>query len=125
MAIEESVWMELCRPRATQRCSWSVHNFTRFYINCYFENFIYEYLGDLSRAIRSLNATRFGVYHSLYEWFNPLWMQDKQANLTTRYFVTEKVLPELYELVKYVHKENNKDPIINIIYKQYSLVIGA
>jgi len=58
--------------------------------------------GDLSRAIRSLNKTRFGVYHSLYEWFNPLWLQDKQSNLTTRTFVTEKVLPELYELVKYL-----------------------
>lgn len=56
--------------------------------------------GDLSRAIRSLNKTRFGVYHSLYEWFNPLWLQDKQSNLTTNTFVTEKVLPELYELVK-------------------------
>jgi len=55
--------------------------------------------GDLSRAIRRLNKTRFGVYHSLYEWFNPLWLQDKQSNLTTRTFVTEKVLPELYELV--------------------------
>lgn len=59
--------------------------------------------GDLSRAIRSLNATRFGVYHSLYEWFNPLWMQDKQANLSTRNFVTEKVLPELYELVRFAY----------------------
>lgn len=56
-------------------------------------------IGDLSRAVRSLNTTRFGVYHSLYEWFNPLWLQDKQSNLTTRNFVTDKVLPELYELV--------------------------
>ncbi|VVC43120.1 Hypothetical protein CINCED_3A019106 [Cinara cedri] len=58
-----------------------------------------DLVGELSRAIRSLNTTRFGLYHSLYEWFNPLWIQDKQANLTTRHFATEKVLPELYELV--------------------------
>ncbi|XP_025419709.1 alpha-L-fucosidase-like isoform X2 [Sipha flava] len=58
-----------------------------------------DLVGELSRAVRNLNSTRFGVYHSLYEWFNPLWVQDKQSNLTTRTFVTEKVLPELYELV--------------------------
>lgn len=62
---------------------------------------MFDHKADLCRAVRSLNTTRFGLYHSLYEWFNPLWMQDKQANLTTRNFVTEKVLPELYELVLY------------------------
>ncbi|XP_015367657.1 PREDICTED: alpha-L-fucosidase isoform X2 [Diuraphis noxia] len=64
-----------------------------------------DLVGDLSRAIRSLNKTRFGVYHSLYEWFNPLWLQDKQSNLTSRTFVTEKVLPELYELVNHYKPE--------------------
>ncbi|CAH1710008.1 unnamed protein product [Aphis gossypii] len=64
-----------------------------------------DLVGDLSRAIRSLNKTRFGVYHSLYEWFNPLWLQDKQSNLTTNTFVTEKVLPELYELVNHYKPE--------------------
>jgi len=54
---------------------------------------------DLSKAIRSLDTIRFGLYHSLFEWFNPLWLQDKQSNFTTRTFVMEKVLPELYDLV--------------------------
>ncbi|XP_050420462.1 alpha-L-fucosidase [Adelges cooleyi] len=58
-----------------------------------------DIVGELSRAIRSLNTTRFGLYHSLYEWFNPLWIEDKFKNLTTRNFVTDKVLPELHELV--------------------------
>ncbi|XP_050543942.1 plasma alpha-L-fucosidase [Daktulosphaira vitifoliae] len=58
-----------------------------------------DLVGELSRAVRSLNSTRFGLYHSLYEWFNPLWMQDKSSNLSTRYFVETKVLPELHEIV--------------------------
>ena len=42
---------------------------------------------------------RFGLYHSLYEWFNPLWINDKQSNFATDDFVKFKTLPELYELV--------------------------
>ena len=42
---------------------------------------------------------KFGLYHSLYEWFNPLWLSDKENNFTTSDFVNFKILPELHELI--------------------------
>lgn len=81
------------RVKRTESCFTILHYYTD-------DIFVLDItIGDLSRAVRSLNATRFGVYHSLFEWFNPLWIQDKESNLTTRNFVTNKVLPELYDLV--------------------------
>lgn len=56
--------------------------------------------GDLVYAIRSETPDiHFGVYHSLYEWFNPLYLKDKANLFLTNEFVTQKTLPELYELV--------------------------
>ena len=43
---------------------------------------------------------RFGVYHSMYEWFNPLYIQDRNNDFKTQRFVAEKTMPELLELVK-------------------------
>ncbi|XP_064465967.1 alpha-L-fucosidase-like [Ornithodoros turicata] len=58
-----------------------------------------DLVGDLSKAIRSETDIHFGVYHSLFEWFNPLYLKDKAANFTTDYFAKNKTLVELYELV--------------------------
>ncbi|CAL4059913.1 unnamed protein product, partial [Meganyctiphanes norvegica] len=59
-----------------------------------------DLVGDLAAAIRSKTPdVRFGLYHSLFEWFNPLHAQDKANNLTTNNFITMKTMPELYELV--------------------------
>ncbi|XP_033222040.1 alpha-L-fucosidase-like [Belonocnema kinseyi] len=59
-----------------------------------------DIIGELSRAIRTKTNLRFGLYHSLYEWFNPLYLEDKNNNYTTDKFVTNKVIPELNELVE-------------------------
>ena len=44
--------------------------------------------GDLANAIRNRTNITFGLYHSLFEWFNPLFLEDKQNNYTTHVFPT-------------------------------------
>lgn len=44
--------------------------------------------------------SRFGLYHSLFEWYHPLWLHDKeQTNFTSRSFVEDKMMPELKQLI--------------------------
>ena len=43
--------------------------------------------GDLAEAIRKKPDLKFGVYHSLYEWFNPLYLEDKKNKFTTQTFI--------------------------------------
>ncbi|XP_043940761.1 tissue alpha-L-fucosidase-like [Protopterus annectens] len=42
----------------------------------------------------------YGLYHSLFEWFNPAYLQDKRNGFKTQNFVFGKTLPELFDLVK-------------------------
>ncbi|XP_038656660.1 tissue alpha-L-fucosidase-like [Scyliorhinus canicula] len=57
-----------------------------------------DLVGDLGKAVRKRNLT-YGVYHSLFEWFHPLYLYDKKNHFKTQKFVVEKTLPELYDLV--------------------------
>jgi alpha-L-fucosidase len=64
-----------------------------------------DILGDLAKAVKKETSPftgsrlKFGVYHSLYEWYNPLYLADKASNFTTQNFVDTKTLAELYDLV--------------------------
>ncbi|GFT63873.1 alpha-L-fucosidase [Nephila pilipes] len=58
-----------------------------------------DLLGDLANAIRNKTDIHFGVYHSMFEWFHPLYILDKKNGYKTQYFVDSKALPELFELV--------------------------
>src|SRR6476469_4422287 len=51
-----------------------------------------DLLGDLTNAVRD-KGLKMGYYYSLYEWFNPLWKQDKQE------FVTKHMIPQFKDLV--------------------------
>ncbi|HYK35479.1 alpha-L-fucosidase [Alloacidobacterium sp.] len=51
-----------------------------------------DILGDLSEAVRSKNV-RMGYYYSLYEWYNPMWLYDKQR------YVREHMFPQFKDLV--------------------------
>lgn len=60
-----------------------------------------DLVGDLAAAIRKKGEkVRFGLYHSLYEWYNPLYLADKAAKWTTNDFVKGKTMPELREVVE-------------------------
>ncbi len=57
------------------------------------------FAGDLRDAIKANTTLKFGLYHSLYEFYNPLWMRDRDNNHTTTEFVDFKIIPEMYEIV--------------------------
>ena len=46
----------------------------------------YPRTGELASAIRNNTDIHFGLYHSLFEWFNPMYLQDKANNFKTRNF---------------------------------------
>ncbi len=51
-----------------------------------------DLLGELAEATRA-RGLKFGVYYSLYEWFNPLWLADKAR------YVDEHMTPQFKDLV--------------------------
>ncbi|XP_076109079.1 alpha-L-fucosidase-like [Mytilus galloprovincialis] len=58
-----------------------------------------DLVGELAAAIRAKTQMKFGLYHSLFEWFNPVYLDDKYSKFKKRNFVKTKTMPELYELV--------------------------
>lgn len=58
-----------------------------------------DLVGDLADAIRSHTNITFGLYHSLFEWFNPLYLKDSAKNFSTQDYVKQVCLPELYDLI--------------------------
>ena len=51
-----------------------------------------DLLGDLGDAVRA-KGLKMGIYYSLYEWYNPLYLSDK-----TRY-VSEHMMPQFKDVV--------------------------
>lgn len=43
--------------------------------------------GEFAAAIRKTGDVRFGVYYSLYEWYNELYQLDLDNGYTTQYHV--------------------------------------
>lgn len=64
-----------------------------------------DLLGDLAVAVRKKKNMRFGVYHSLFEFYNPEFLQDQANHFKTQDFVWSKTMPELFELVNNYHPE--------------------
>lgn len=52
-----------------------------------------DLLGDLTAAVRN-KGIRMGIYYSLYEWYNPLWLSDKPR------YVTEHMHPQFKDVVR-------------------------
>lgn len=57
-----------------------------------------DLVGELGEAVRN-RSLHYGLYNSLYEWFNPLYVTDKENGFKTQEFVKRKLLPELYNMV--------------------------
>ena len=51
-----------------------------------------DLLGDLTESVRR-QGLKMGYYYSLYEWYNPLWLNDKPR------FVSEHMFPQFKDLV--------------------------
>jgi alpha-L-fucosidase len=51
-----------------------------------------DLLGDLSAAVRRAGM-KMGIYYSLYEWFNPLWLSDRAL------FVDRHLVPQFKDVV--------------------------
>lgn len=58
-----------------------------------------DLVGDLAKSIRNRTDLHFGLYHSLFEWFNPLYLKDKKSLFKENHFPKYKTMPELYDLV--------------------------
>lgn len=50
--------------------------------------------GEFSNAIKK-SGLRLGLYHSLFEWFNPLYVKDKANNFNTQDFVKVSIINSL------------------------------
>ncbi|HUB83402.1 MAG TPA: alpha-L-fucosidase [Bryobacteraceae bacterium] len=51
-----------------------------------------DLLGDLSAAVRAAGL-KMGIYYSLYEWYNPLYLRDKPR------YVAEHMMPQFKDVV--------------------------
>ena len=51
-----------------------------------------DLLGDLFKAVRK-TSVRPGMYYSLYEWFNPLWLADRKK------YVDQHMWPQMKDLI--------------------------
>ncbi len=51
-----------------------------------------DLIGDLAKEVRKTDV-KFGLYYSLYEWYNPLWIKDKPNYVDLHY------LPQVKDLV--------------------------
>jgi len=59
-----------------------------------------DLVGDLGAAVRNKTGIHFGVYHSMFEWYNPTWQSDVHNKFHTNDFVRTKTMPELVEIVE-------------------------
>lgn len=56
-----------------------------------------DLVGDLAKAVKSATSQHtqqklhFGLYHSLFEWYNPLFREDFDNNFTTNNFAKQQV----------------------------------
>jgi alpha-L-fucosidase len=58
-----------------------------------------DLVGALANSVKNRTNLHFGLYHSLFEWFDPLYLNDEASGYETQDYVFRKTMPELYEIV--------------------------
>ena len=56
-----------------------------------------QLVGELSQSIR-MAGMHMGLYHSIFEFYHPLYLEDKANNFTTSRYVDEVFIPQSKEL---------------------------
>lgn len=51
-----------------------------------------DLVGALAKSIRSRTDIKFGIYHSLFEWFNPIYWGDALSGYSKQDFVAVRFL---------------------------------
>lgn len=90
-----------------------------------------DLVGMLTKSVKAAGL-HMGLYHSLFEWFkfvfsiiilissSPIFNQDQQNNLTTNTYVTEILMPELYDIVN----SYEPDLVANFLHEMMNLDLG-
>ncbi len=52
-----------------------------------------DFVGDLTKAVRA-KGVKMGLYYSLYEWFNPVFLSDANA------YINEHMIPQIKDIVQ-------------------------
>eukprot|EP01132_Coremiostelium_polycephalum_P000997 gene997-1266_t len=60
-----------------------------------------DLVGALSKSIKSLPGIHMGLYHSLFEWYNPIYLNDKNTGSPpkTSDYVNDVLMPQLKDIV--------------------------
>jgi hypothetical protein len=69
---------------------WSKTRFTRYVTCCSLTlvSIVYiKYSGDLANALRNRTTIEFGIFYSMYEWFNQVYLEDKKNGFKTQEFI--------------------------------------
>ncbi|XP_045519882.1 tissue alpha-L-fucosidase-like isoform X2 [Pieris brassicae] len=57
-----------------------------------------DLVGEIAKSVRR-QGMKFGVYHSLYEWYNPIYLEDKRSLFLNKSYPTTKLWPDIKQLV--------------------------
>jgi len=60
-----------------------------------------DLVGSLTKSIKAIPGMHMGLYHSLYEWFNPLYLSDRASGSPPKsnQYIEEILMPQLKDIV--------------------------
>lgn len=58
-----------------------------------------DLVAALAKSFREKTKVHFGLYFSLFEWFHPLYLKDKENQYHTQEYVKQISNPQIYDLV--------------------------